>query len=198
MIVRSTGSMRIAKIGYIVCAAALCALGLLLLIAPDFSIRSFGMMFAVAMLVFGVVKLVGYFSRDLYRLAFQYDLVGGALLTALGAKLLATPATTVEFFCVAFGLTALAGGIIKLQIARDAKQFGIRPWLLITVLAVMTGVLGVLVIFLHGSSAQVMMRLFGAAMICEGVLNVCVAVSTVKIIRNQRPDEIEYSDGEFN
>ena len=34
-------------------------------------------------------------------------------------------------------------------------------------------------------------RLLGASLVCEGVLNFCVAVSTVKIVANQRPDRIE-------
>jgi len=29
----------------------------------------------MAMIIFGGIKLAGYFSGDLYRLAFQYDLV---------------------------------------------------------------------------------------------------------------------------
>ena len=31
----------------------------------------------------------------------------------------------------------------------------------------------------------------GAALLAEGVLNLCVALSTVKIVKNQRPDVIE-------
>ena len=34
-------------------------------------------------------------------------------------------------------------------------------------------------------------RLLGVSLLCEGVLNLCVALSTVKIIDHQRPDVIE-------
>ena len=30
-----------------------------------------------------------------------------------------------------------------------------------------------------------------APMVCEGILNLCVVVSTVKIVKHQRPDVIE-------
>ena len=35
------------------------------------------------MLLFGFIKMIGYFSKDLYRLAFQFDLASGILLMAL-------------------------------------------------------------------------------------------------------------------
>ena len=39
--------------------------------------------------------------------------------------------------------------------------------------------------------AYILTVLLGAALLAEGVLNLCVALSTVKIVKNQRPDVIE-------
>ena len=39
--------------------------------------------------------------------------------------------------------------------------------------------------------AKLLAWLLGASLLCEGVLNLCVAVSTVKIIDHQCPDVIE-------
>ena len=71
MEMRSTVPMRVAKSGYIVMSAVFCLLGALLIAQPDRSLAALGRALGVAMAVFGVVKLVGYFSRDLFRLAFQ-------------------------------------------------------------------------------------------------------------------------------
>ena len=39
----------------------------------------------IAMLiVYGLIKILGYFSRDIYCLAFQFDLAFGVLLAAVG------------------------------------------------------------------------------------------------------------------
>ena len=43
-----------------------------------------GILVGCMMIGFGAVKLMGYFSRDLYRLAFQFDLAYGILLIVLG------------------------------------------------------------------------------------------------------------------
>lgn len=88
---RSVAPMRTAKIGYIVISVLLCALGILLIAVPEFSISAVGVICGAILIVFGIVRLVGYFSKDLYRLAFQYDLAFGIMMIALGVIMLWHP-----------------------------------------------------------------------------------------------------------
>ena len=81
---RSVVPMKTAKIGYFVISVLFCVLGIVLITSPDTSVVWLGRLLGVGMIVFGAIKLVGYFSRDLFRLAFQYDLAFGILLIALG------------------------------------------------------------------------------------------------------------------
>ena len=107
MKMRSVAPMRIAKYGYIVMAAAFCVIGLLLMIFPETSTQVICCTLGIAMLCFGVIKLIGYFSRDLFRLAFQFDLEFGILLTALGLIVLLRPAGAMSFLFVALGISIL-------------------------------------------------------------------------------------------
>ena len=125
---RSVLPMRTAKTGYIVLSVLFCLLGCLLLARPADFIPLAGRFLGVSMIAFGAVKLVGYFSKDLFRLAFQYDLAFGILLIALGAIVLAKPDATARFLCVIIGVSVLSDGLFKLQIAMDAKTFGIGRW----------------------------------------------------------------------
>ena len=143
------------------------------------------------MIVFGVIKLVGYFSRDLFRLAFQYDLEFGILLIALGLISLLRTSNLMDFICVAMGIAILADGLFKIQISVDARRFGIASWWLVLLLAVAAGAVGLVLIFRPWESAQLLTVLLGLALLAEGVLNLCVALSTVKIVKNQQPDVIE-------
>lgn len=88
---RSVRPMQVAKTGCIVMSVLFCALGALLLFMPELSASLIGVLIAAMLIVFGLIKLTGYFSRDLYRLAFQYDLAIGILLVALGLMLLTKP-----------------------------------------------------------------------------------------------------------
>jgi len=187
--------MRIAKVGYIVMSVLFCVLGTALLLRPDVSVRWFGRLLGIGMLVFGAVKLVGYFSRDLFRLAFQYDLAFGLLLIALGTMTLCHPGDAMSFLCVMFGIPVLADGLFKIQIALDSHRFGIRTWWLLMGLAVLTCIIGALLVFRPWDSAQVLVMLLGISLLLDGILNLSVALCTVKIVRHQQPDIIE--NGKF-
>ena len=182
---------RAAKTGYVVMSIVFCVVGVLFIALPARSAVMIGRVLGAAMAAFGAVKLVGYFSKDLYRLAFQYDLEFGILLIALGVIVLLRTNGVMDFICIAAGVSILADGLFKIQIAIDARRFGIRDWWLILLLAVVTGGVGLLLVFRPWESVQVLTVLLGAALLAEGVLNLCVALSTVKIVKNQRPDVIE-------
>ena len=188
---RSTIPMRTAKTGYIVMSLLLCVFGLLLVFLPGLSLKVLGIICGILIIVFGVFKLVGYFSRDLYRLAFQYDLAFGGLLILLGIAMLIRPAAIVSFFCAAIGVAVLADGLLKVQMAIDAKKFGLRRWWLILATAVITIVFGVLLIFKPSESSSVITILLGLSLLSEGLMNLSTALTAVKIVKNQQPDVIE-------
>lgn len=196
MKMRSVTPMRIAKIGYIVMSVMFCIAGALFIALPDISITMIGISMGIAMIVFGIVKLVGYFSRDLFRLAFQFDLELGILLLVLGLIVLIRPDDLMSFICIALGISILTDGLFKVQIALDSKRFGIKSWWLILALAVVAGTIGVFLIFRSAKSAQFLTVLLGVSILAEGILNLYTVISTVLIIKHQQPDviEIEYSE----
>ena len=191
---RSVTPMKTAKIGYIVMSSLFCLLGIVLLFTPDASALWIGRLLGIGMIVFGAVKLVGYFSRDLFRLAFQYDLAFGILLMVLGIVTLSHPGDAMSFLCVMFGIPVLADGLFKIQIAVDARRFGLRRWWLILTEAILAAILGLVLIFRLTDSARVLTVLLGITMLAEGILNLSTVITAVKIVKNQKPDVI---DAEF-
>ncbi len=187
--IRCVIPMRAAKIGYVILSVLFCLLGVLLLVRPAFSALLFGRFLGVCMILFGIVKVVGYLSKDLYRLAFQYDLAFGILLVTLGIVALTRPDSTMNFFGIILGVCVLSDGLFKIQIALDAKAFGITQWWFIFLLAVLTVILGILLVVHPDKSAQLLTVLLGLGLFSEGLLNLCVALSTVKIVDYQRPEE---------
>lgn len=197
MDMRSVAPMKTAKIGYIVMSVLFCVLGVVLLFTPGVSALWIGRLLGVGLILFGAIKLVGYFSRDLFRLAFQYDLAFGLLLMVLGIVTLSHPGDALSFLCVMFGIPVLADGLFKIQIAMDSRQFGIRNWWLVLVLAALTCVVGVVLVFRPMTGVRALTALMGLSLLCDGVLNLSVALCTVKIVDHQRPDVIETDDYEI-
>ena len=194
---RSVAPMKTAKIGYIVMSVLFCVLGVVLLFTPGVSALWIGRLLGIGLILFGAIKLVGYFSRDLFRLAFQYDLAFGLLLMVLGIVTLSHPGDALSFLCVMFGIPVLADGLFKIQIAMDSRQFGIRNWWLVLVLAALTCVVGVVLVFRPMTGVRALTALMGLSLLCDGVLNLSVALCTVKIVDYQRPDVIETDDYEI-
>ena len=197
MDMRSVAPMKTAKIGYIVMSVLFCVLGVVLLFTPDVSALWIGRLLGIGLILFGTIKLVGYFSRDLFRLAFQYDLAFGLLLMVLGIVTLSHPGDALSFLCVMFGIPVLADGLFKIQIAMDSRQFGIRNWWLVLALAALTCVVGVVLVFRPMTGVRALTALMGLSLLCDGVLNLSVALCTVKIVDYQRPDVIETDDYEI-
>ena len=186
---RSVLPMKDAKIGYIVLSVLYCVLGILLFALPDLSLTAIGIILGIGMIVFGIVKIIGYFSKDLFRLAFQYDLAFGGLLIALGIIVLVNPEHLLSFFCIVIGIAVLCDGLFKIQIAIDSKPFGIRTWWLILLFAVFTVAAGVLLIIRPAQAARMLTVFLGISVFADGILNLIVAVFTVKIIDHQHSDD---------
>ena len=191
---RSVVPMKVAKYGYIAISIIFCLVGIALIAFPAPSARTIAVFFGVAMIVFGAVRLVGYFSRDLFRLAFQFDLQFGILLIIMGAITLIKPDDMMNFLCISMGICILVDCLFKTRIAMDAKRFGIRQWWLTMGMAVITGIIGLLLAFRPSEALNVIVTLLGVSLLSEGILNLSVAVSLVKIVNHQKPDVI---DAEF-
>lgn len=191
MRMRSVVPMRAAKTGYLILSTALCALGIVLIVLPDLSAKVIGLLCGILLLLFGCIRLVGYFSKDLYRLAFQYDLVFGILSIVLGIAILIRPESLMTFVCIALGLSILTDGLFKIQIAWQAKNFGIRSWWLILSCAILASLCGVVLMFRPGAGSNVLMILMGITFLSEGILNFCTMLTAVKIVRYQMPDVID-------
>lgn len=187
--------IRAAKVGYIIISILLCVLGIVLIAVPDFSASLLCRIGGALLVLFGLVKIIGYFSKDLYRLAFQYDLAFGILLIALGMILILRSDTMVNMICALLGICILADGLLKIQISIDSKAFGIRRWWLIFAAAILTGIVGFLLVLRPSESVPVIMLLLGVSLLFEGILNLVTILTAVKIIRNQKPIVI---DAEYN
>ncbi|MFZ2934882.1 MAG: DUF308 domain-containing protein, partial [Agathobacter rectalis] len=72
------------KNAYTVMTICLIALGAALLFMPQLGLKTMCMLYGVFLIIYGVTKLSGYFAKDLFQLAFQFDLALGIVSIVLG------------------------------------------------------------------------------------------------------------------
>ena len=112
-------------------------------------------------------------------------------MLALGISLLFHTEGTLSFLCTVLGILILTDGMLRIEIAMDARPFGIPLWWLILMFAIFTGAFGCLLIFRPSESMEIMVTILGLSLICDSILNFITILTTVKIIRKQYPNNIE-------
>ncbi len=187
----SNKQLRMAKCGYIILSSLLCALGITLIAVPNFSISLLCWIGGILLILFGCVKIIGYVSKDLYRLAFQFDLAFGILLISLGIILLVRTDAMIHIICSLLGICILADALLKIQISIDSKKFGIRQWWMIFSAAIITSVIGFFLLLRPYESARMVMILLGISILAEGILNLITVLTVVKIFHRKFPLEVD-------
>ena len=182
--------LKLIKNIYIVMSLLFCVLGIFLMARPKSSVKMLCVLMGIMLILYGAIKISGYFTRDAFCLAFQFDLAFGVLLAAVGIIIIVRRNVVVNLIFGIFGLLILADALFKIQMSIDAKKFGLNLWWRILLVAILTGVLGFLLLIRPFETAEIMMILVGVSVLFEGILNLCVAIYTVKIIKNQKQDII--------
>ena len=112
-----------AKAAYIAICAVIAVIGFVLIIFPEISMLAICYILGIAAIVFGIVKITGYFSSDPYGLAFQFDLAFGIIAIVLGAVVVIHPGKIIALVPIIMGIYFMTDGIMKIQTAVDAKRF---------------------------------------------------------------------------
>ena len=128
---RSTRIIKAAKLGYMALSALFCLVGIAMISRPGFSADVVARLVGVMLIVFGIVRIIGFYSKDLYRLAFQHDLALGILTAALGLLIVLKPGWALNIVCLTLGIEIITDGLFKIQTALDARRFGLHTWWLI-------------------------------------------------------------------
>lgn len=180
--------IRSIKAGFIAASAALIVLGVWLLVSPGVSAVTICVVLGAMSVLYGLIKLLGYFSKDQYRLAFQFDLAVGILSIILGVVLLLQPDAVLAFLPAVVGIFILVDSVLRLQTAVDARHFGMSRWWVILLISCAGAALGALLLFRPFESALAMIRLIGLTLMIDGAENLVTCVYTVKVPRRSSAD----------
>ncbi|MBQ7596317.1 MAG: DUF308 domain-containing protein [Clostridia bacterium] len=191
--------VRYAKTGSILSGITFIACGLFISFFPSASILTVCYAVGAVIIISGIVKIVGYFSKDLYSLAFQFDLALGIFSILLGAALILRPKLLVSVFPVIIGLILLVNSLFTFQTSMDSKRFGLDYWWVSLIISIITSVLGILIIVNPFSSAKVIMTLIGIMTFFAGAEKIFLSLYTVVISKQKAKKEsyIDVTDYEY-
>lgn len=185
--------VRYAKTGSIISGIILIICGLFLTIFPSFSIIVISRVIGAMIILSGIVKIIGYFSNDLYSLAFQFGLALGIFSIILGTVLIIYPKWMASVLPIIIGLVILINSLFTFQTSMDSKKFGLDYWWVSLILSILTSILGITIIFNPFSSAAVMMAIIGITTMFFGAEKVFVSLYTV-VVKKKNKEKEKYID----
>lgn len=181
--------LELARAGYLIMSIVFYISGVIYIILPDVS--PFGICIAsgIVLIAYGVIKIIGYCSKDLYCLAFQYDLACGLFLTVLGIISLSCSSRIIPYLSVGLGGLVLLDSLLSIQMSKDAKQFGLETWHVILTASVIAGILSILMIVNPFRAHLSKHIVAGGTLLAEGFKNQCVVRYTVSTIETRFSEE---------
>ena len=193
----SSAIVKSAKIMHLCSAVIFLVAGLLLALVPDFEDSGIfrNIVVGVASIIIGATGIYGYFSNDMYRLAFQLDFALGIFNVIFGILLIINPMRLSVLLPTAVSILTILDGTNKSQMALEGKSFGIQKWYWVLISATLEILVGIVLIMLayHELDVRVWM---GVAMGLVGVVNFWTTMYTVRVRKNTHHILLAFSDSE--
>ncbi len=158
------------KVQLLLIAIALIVVGTLFIIFPKNAMGIICRVSGIALIIWGVVKLVGYFSSGLREVG-TYSLVGGITLVAFGILLVIKPTFVSGVFTLLFGILLIIDSVMKIQQSVDMCKLKIKYWWVGLIIAAVTLAIGIIIFIDPFASAEALMIYIGVSLIVDGVID---------------------------
>lgn len=175
--------VRMARDGYILISVIFYIAGIVCLMIPSISPLTLCICGGLILIAYGIVKIIGYLSDDMYDLAFQYDLACGLFVMVLGVIILGCNLRIRPYLSPGLGLLILLDAVLKVQTAKDAKVFGLETWKRILTFSIIAAIFGILIIIKPFQGGQTSRIIAGCGLFAEGIMNHLTVKETVKVTK---------------
>ena len=193
---RMTGMFRYWRWQDICAAAVLLAGGLLMLFKPGLTLEIMATAVGVVLIVVGLIFVLAYFIRR-RNTVIGYDLILGIVITAMGIFVCLKTEFVVSILPVLLGVCIIISGLLKLQRGLDLKKMSIDSWGYIIILALVSILLGAIVLLRPFSAAEFVTRLIGISFIYSGVTDLVTAIYVSRFVVDGKAKEVDPQDPEI-
>lgn len=191
--------MKYLKSSYAASSLAYILIGLALLIWPELSLKVVCYLFGAVILLKGISSIWNYLRSEARFFFSYFSLTFGILAVALGGFLLFKPEMVVSVLPILVGLFVIFDGLVRFQSAFELKRAGHSSWWSFLLLALLSALLGGLMIFNPFASVQVLVMAIGVILIIEGAINLISSLYAGAMLKSLRKSAEKFSDamGDF-
>jgi len=153
-------------------SAAVILFGLALLIWPG---QTTGLILNFAgglLMACGAFRIIRYFVKSRNTAVYNMDMGIGGALFIVGLMIYIFKGFLLSLVPTIIGIILLVSGLLKLQTALDFRRLNVRRWQIQLITAAISVVMGIIILINPFSTALLMTRLIGAAILIEGLQDV--------------------------
>ena len=147
--------------------------GIILLSWPGFVMNTVAVIIGAALLLCGVVCVVTWY-RGRAKGESWMTLLEGGIMALVGIILLLAKGAVFNILPVVIGILIIINGVVNLAQALDQKRLNYRRWAVSLALAILTIVLGLMVLFNPFSTNKLLIMAVGIVAIYNGVSNLWI------------------------
>ena len=159
------------------------ALGIFLLMVPGTALNVVCYALGGVVLLGAVIQLVRYFLVERGIFQSQLTLISGLVCLALGGFLILRSDIVVRILPIVFGLFVIFDSLGRVQSALELRRCGYGSWKGFLLLALLSVVLGVVMIVDPFGAMETLVMAIGVILIIEGALNLLSALYTMLAVR---------------
>lgn len=173
--------IKFARTGYILISILFYFSGIICIAVPGIDEKIGATAGGLILIVYGIIKITGYLSKDLYCLAFQHDFACGLFLIVLGFVVLIMGRDSKGHLLSGLGILILLDSLLSIQTSMDARRFGLSAWPVILASSILSGALGVVLIIVN---TQI---IAGFSLLAEGFMRHYIVQCTVYLSPDYHP-----------
>ena len=160
------------KGSYIVMAVAYVVFGLSLLIKPELSTTVICYAIGAVCVIYAIANLIKYFTGSMNRMYIEPDFVLSVIICVFGIVTIVRPSVIISILPFIVGIVLVFSGLIKVQDGINLKRFNYDRWFLVLGFAVISVILGIVVLLNPFGTGLLFTRIVGLFFTVDGVLSI--------------------------
>lgn len=176
------------KLSTIMDAILCCVAGLILILWPGATMTFLCKALSIILICAGIVLLITFFTAGDRSFFMSANFLLGLVVTIIGVWIFMRPEIFIALIPAIAGIMIIVGGVINLTQTVSLISASYRNWWVALILAVITILLGIFLIFYPLDAVGIAVRIVGVIMLYNGISNMWVVSRVSKFVKDVKQD----------
>lgn len=172
----------------VIIALTAMVLGVVLILFKSRAVSLIVMISGIALIALGAYYIIAYFARRSNIAMLQMELLLGIILLLLGLWMTAKPDAVISLMQYVAGTIILVHGVVDLQASVNIRRSGFAKWWVSLVFALVTMLLGALIIIDPFSALDALLILIGVVLIFDGLSDLYIIFRISSVFRDVKSE----------